>query len=213
MHFKTDEEPGRKVLDYAGSTYTLDLVTRGGMGSPAREIRVPAGSTGGTVGVRHKDDWSYTAIELYAGDNGYVAYVAEICFGTVAKYNPAVTGSYPVTITGVETLVFTLDTGTDHASGTITFAPAAGNYTQAQLLALLNAAINAVIPPPGGHTQALAADEGSDESSLSGRSGGTGGEVDITTIHATLATALGWAVSTTNGVAFASPAGNVRVTW
>jgi hypothetical protein len=183
------------------------------MGSPAREIRVPAGSTGGTVGVRFKDDWSYSQLELYPGDNGLQAYVAEISFGTVASYAPAGAGSYPVVLTGAETLVFTLDTGTDHASGTITVQPAAGSYTQAQLLAAINAAINLVIPPPGGHSQALAEDNGGGKSKLSSRSGGTGGEVDITTIHATLATGLGWAVSTTNGAAFASPAGNVRATW
>ena len=212
MHHKTDTEPGRKVIDYPGSNFTLDLVTRGGMASPVRELRVPAGDTGGTVVVRSKVDWTESELELFPGDEALIGYFAEIAFGERAVYDPGA-GSWPVVITGVETIVFTIDSDTDHASGTITFAPAAGSYTQAELLALLNAAINLVIPPPGGHTQTLAADEGSDASSLTSRSRGTDGEVDITVIHATLATALNWAVTTTNGTAFASPASNVRATW
>jgi hypothetical protein len=180
------------------------------MGSPARQLEILTGGTG-TLFTRSKDDWSEQELEVEATQQ-ISGYFAEIAFGDLPLYTGAA-GSFPVVITGGETIVFTLDTGTDHASGTITFAPAAGSYSQAQLLALLNAAINAVIPPPGGHSQALALDAGGGVSTLTSRSRGTGGEVDITTIHATLATGLGWAVSTTNGAAFASPASNVRVIW
>jgi hypothetical protein len=211
MHFHTDEEPGRKSLDYAGSAYTLDLVARGGMAAPARWLYIPTGGTG-SVWLRYKDDWSEETKVLTALEEPLSGYIAEIAFGNPAVYTGGA-GSYPVVLTGAESLTLNFDDSTDHASGDIVITPPAGSYDQATLLAYINAAINAVIPAPGGHSQALAADAGAGASSLTSRSRGTGASVDVKAIHATLATGLGWATGVTNGTAFASPATLVRVTW
>lgn len=213
MHFRTDDQPGRKALEYAGSAYTLDLVALGQMGSPARHVIGLAGG-GGTIWVRYADDWSTAQLELEAGQDigPDGAYVAELAFGNPAVYTGGA-GVFPVVLTGAETLSLRFDQGTPYDSGQIDITPAAGSYTQAQLLALINAAINAAIPPPRGVSQALAADAGAGASSLTSRAAGTGALVDVVAIHATLATGLGWAAGPTSGTAFASPATGVRVIW
>lgn len=102
-------------------------------------------------------------------------------------------GTYPSTFTGGETMNVTIDQGTDRQIGPVDIVFQAGDQTQAQVVSRINTVL--------GYTAAV--DAGGGVTTITGRVGGTSGNVIVNSIAAAVVTATGFAAGTVNG------AGNV----
>lgn len=107
---------------------------------------------------------------------------------TVAKQTSSA-GTYPITLSGGESMTLVTDAGTPYQVGPVTVVFATTDDTHAEVVARINAAM--------GYTAAAIGATGVTE--ISGRLAGTSGTVTVSAITSSLATATGISVGTATG--------------
>lgn len=123
--------------------------------------------------------WALTPGQILSFDIGGGA--VDTTFDAAAATLNSAAGTFPAAPAGGEQMVVTVDAGTTReVTKTITFTST--DTTQALMITRLNEAMGF----------AAFADEGTDVTSLTGRVQGTAGNVQIVSINATIATALGF---------------------